>query len=128
MARNTVHDYAVGLYEATKNASPADLSVILKDFVAYLFKERKLRLSTQIIAEFERYAKKQAGIVSITITSAHALDSATVTAIKKAFGETVEAVEKVNPDLIGGVIIQEENVVLDASVHTQLRNLQAHIS
>jgi F-type H+-transporting ATPase subunit delta len=124
MAKISNAQYARALYDVTKDLSAADLSVAIDNFVRLLAREHKLSQANAIIVEFERYAKRQAGIVSIEITSASKLDSTVVDKIKKVFGNKVESVEKVDASLMGGVSIKTEDKILDGSIKTQLQNLK----
>ncbi|MFA4831077.1 MAG: ATP synthase F1 subunit delta [Patescibacteria group bacterium] len=125
--KNTNTQYAVALYEVTKDLIGADLTAAIENFVKVLSRDHKLRQANAIIAEFERYAKKQAGVVSIEITSAGKLDNAVTNKIKKVFGDKVEAEEMVDKSLIGGVRIMTEDRILDGSIKTQLQNMKRQL-
>ncbi len=124
MAQRTNKEYAIALYQVTQQAPASALDAVLKNFVQVLYKDQKLRHAGAIIAEFEAYAKKQAGVVSIAITSARELDTSTIQIIKKIFGEKVEATEHIDENLIGGFVVREENKIFDASLKTQLTKLK----
>jgi F-type H+-transporting ATPase subunit delta len=127
MPKNSLHDYAVALYDATKEASEADIKSAVNAFVELLYKNQSLRQAPRIIEEFEKYAKKKAGIISLNITAAHDPKPETIEAIKKAFGKNVEAIIKIDKSIIGGVVIREENTILDASVKNQLQQLKQEL-
>lgn len=124
MARQTNKDYAIALYQITQNLKGAELNQVLQNFVGILFRAQKLKQAPAIIAEFEKYAKKQAGIVHIAITSANTLDDNTIAAVKATFGKNVEATTAIDTSLIGGVVVQEENKIFDASLKMQLKKLK----
>ena len=119
--------YAKALYNVTQELSGADLSTAITNFVGLLAKNHSLSQASSIISEFESYAKKQEGVMSIEITSAQELDSKTTAMIKKIFGERVESVENVDPSLIGGVSIKTEDKILDGSVRAQLTQLKQQL-
>ncbi len=127
MRGNTPKDYAIALFEATKDAKGADLHDILHQFVTLIFKAGLIKQSDKIISEFIKYGKKQSGVIDIEITSARPLTEKIVTEIKKAFGNKVEATEKVNPGIIGGVRIKTEDKIFDASLQKQLKLLKQSI-
>ena len=77
-----------------------------------------------IISEFEKYSKKQAGIIEIEIQSARKLDEKTLSGIKRVFGDNVEASESIDESLLGGVRVRTEDKILDGSLKTQLKNLR----
>lgn len=124
MRRDTPKNYAIALFEATKDSGSAELREILKQFTALLFKAGQIKQIEKIISEFIKYSKQQAGVIDIEITSARPLTIKLVNEIKKTFGVKVEAVEKIDPALIGGVKIKTENKIFDASLQKQLKLLK----
>ncbi len=128
MAKTSNKQYAEALYEITRNLKGEDLTTALKSFAGILVRDHKLKQGANIIAEYERIAKKAAGIVELEITSARELDSKTIKQIKKVFGEQVEAVSDIDEALIGGVKVKLEDKILDASVTTQLKSLKQQLA
>jgi len=122
--KRTNKQYAQILWEATKDVKGKDLEEVLKNFVLLLVKEQKFKQSDKIISEFIAYAKKQAGIVEIEVTTATDINKNTLNEIRKVFGGKVEANNKVDKDILGGVIVKTEDKILDGSLKTQLRNLK----
>jgi F-type H+-transporting ATPase subunit delta len=116
--------YAEALYEVTKDVKGEKLNEALRHFVLLLVKNYKLKQAERIIVEFEKYAKRQAGVMEIEITSAYKLENSTLNHIKKVFGEEVDAVENIDESLLGGVVIKTEDKILDGSLKTQLLNLK----
>ncbi|MEK7624828.1 MAG: ATP synthase F1 subunit delta [Patescibacteria group bacterium] len=128
MRKDSPRDYAVALYESTKDAKGSELKTILKQFTELIFKAGQVRQIEKIIAEYFKYSKLQEGITDIEITSARPLTAKLVNEIKKAFGNKVEATEGIDADLIGGVKIKTENKILDASLRHQLQLLKQTLS
>lgn len=124
MKKNSTRQYAIALYEATAGAKKEDITAIVSNFASMLAKSRELKKAGRIINEFVDYAKEKEGFVRIDITSANSLDAKTLEAIKKVFGDKVEAVEKIDASLIGGLTIKTKDVILDASIKTQLLKLK----
>ncbi|MFA6427370.1 MAG: ATP synthase F1 subunit delta [Candidatus Magasanikbacteria bacterium] len=120
MKKSSNKQYAQALYEITKNLKGADLKQALEVFVKLLVRDRKLKQSSNIIVEFEKYSKKQEGIIEMEITSARKLENLSIEHIKKAFGGKVEAVMHIDESLIGGVKVKLEDKILDGSLKTQL--------
>jgi len=124
MRKTTTKDYAVALYEVVKGLKGGALDQAVHEFVALLVKQRKLKQAEKITNEFIRYAKKQEGIVGVELTTARKLDKTAFTTIKQAFGENVEAIEKIDESLLGGFIAKTEDKIFDASLKTQLTKLK----
>ncbi|OIO19568.1 MAG: ATP synthase F1 subunit delta [Candidatus Magasanikbacteria bacterium CG_4_10_14_0_8_um_filter_32_14] len=120
--------FAEALYELTIGLVEKDLDTTLEAFVKFLSKNRRLKQGNNIIVEFEKIAKKKQGIIEIEITSARKLDKDIVEKIKESFAKQVEAVEKIDESLIGGVRVKLEDRILDASVRMQLINLKKSLT
>lgn len=120
--------YARALYEATHGLSGRELAAALERFVKLLGRHQMLKKAERITAEFVAYAKKAEGIREMKIESARPLSESIVSRIKSAFGDKVEAEEKVNPGLLGGVVVQVGDTVFDASLRRQLSILKSLLS
>ena len=48
--------------------------------------------------------------------------------IKEATGRQIETTSKVDPDIIGGLVLRVGNKVLDASIHGRLERLRRQIA
>jgi F-type H+-transporting ATPase subunit delta len=116
--------FAVALYTATREVKDSEISIVIKNFVLLLNKKHKLKRAEKITAEFVKYAKKQEGIMDIEITMARELDKKIIEEIKKVFGEHTQSCQKINPDLIGGIVVKTDSVIFDASLKTQINNLK----
>ena len=127
MKKSTTKDYAIALCEATQELKGKDLELVLKNFVELLYKKQKLKKAGQIIKEFVQHAKKKEGIMNIEVTSARKLETKTLNHIKNAFGEEVEAREKVDEWLLGGFIVKTEDKIFDGSLRKQLLRLKQNL-
>jgi F-type H+-transporting ATPase subunit delta len=112
------------LYQVLEKADKDEQTKLLNNFVEFLQKKHCLKQAGQIIDEFEIFAKKQQGIKSVEIWSVSSLDKNMLEKIKNIFGKKVETVEKINPGLLGGLIIKVEDKILDGSIKKQLKTLK----
>ena len=115
---------AQALYQITVDAKGEKLHRAIAEFAKLLARARKISRAENIIAEFEKYSKKQAGIMEITVQSARKLDEKTMNQLKKVFGDEVEASESIDESLLGGVRVRTEDKILDGSLKTQLNQLK----
>ena len=94
-------------------------------------KKREIYLP-EIAAEFVNQYKEYKNILTAVITSTNGLDEATREQIKKLVkGEGTSEVilqEKINQDLIGGLIIRVGDKQLDASIARKLNNLRRNFA
>lgn len=115
---------AQALYQVTVGLKGEKLAKAIAEFAAILARARKISRADNIIKEFEKYSKKQAGIMEIEVQSARKLDEKTMNQLKKVFGDEVEAIESVDENLLGGVRVRTEDKILDGSLKTQLNQLK----
>lgn len=116
--------YAMAFYQACQGLAGKELSGVINEFVKLLIKEHKLKSVDKIVAEFVSYAKKQEGIMDIAISTARELDKKVMAEITKVFGAQTTSQEKIDQDLLGGIIIKTDEVIFDASLQTQLNKLK----
>jgi F-type H+-transporting ATPase subunit delta len=81
----------------------------------------------EVASEFEQLAAREGGQLNVELTTAIELseDEARqiVGQIERVSGRTVEADRKVDPTLIGGLVLQAGSLRVDASVRGRLERL-----
>jgi F-type H+-transporting ATPase subunit delta len=101
---------------------------LFSQFLAVLTDNGRLSLLPEIAALFAQQRAEAEHVVKATITSATALDAVELTklhdALKRRFGQEVEITTAVNPELIGGAVIDAGNVVIDGSLRNKLARLE----
>ena len=101
---------------------------LLRNFVLLLVEKGREGEIEPIAAEFEVLVDRAQGRISVELTTAVELgdDDAgrIVGQIEQAAGRTVEATRKVDPALIGGIVLQAGSLRLDASVRGRLERLR----
>ena len=92
-----------------------------------LVENKRLTLLPEIVAMFEKLKAEQEGELSAHITSAFQLDAGQmaglVARLESKFGRKVSATQSLDEALIGGVVIQVGDEVMDASVRGGLEAL-----
>ena len=100
-------------------------------FLAYLSDKKRFGLLEAIVVDFERQRDALAGRVRATATSATPLgpleSQRLKDALQQATGKDVVLETAVNPDLLGGVVTQIGNIVLDGSVRTSLNKMREQL-
>lgn len=124
MSKLLPRQYAKILFELTKEVSKEKMDIVINEFVDFLRREQVVSKFEYIVAEFERYAKEQDGVEFLEITSSTELSKKQVSDIAKNFGEKHEISTKVEPSIVGGVIVKKGNIILDGSVKTQLEKMK----
>ncbi|NOY95207.1 MAG: ATP synthase F1 subunit delta [Chlorobi bacterium] len=97
-------------------------------FLALVTENKRETHIPGICRNFLALYRKGQGIKSATVTTASKISSATLKKIQavmeKEFNTKIELTEKVNPSLIGGMILRVDDKQLDASVATQLKKIK----
>lgn len=97
-----------------------------------LIEKRRESYLAAIHEEFVRLYDEARGIAVATVRTAVELDSETVGSLTeqlaKAIGKQVRLKVEVQPDLIGGLVLQIGDRRLDASIRRRLQNLRNHIA
>lgn len=85
----------------------------------------------EIAAEFERLIAREERRLTVELTTARELSDAEAEAIvrqiEQAAGRKVEATRSVDPDLVGGIVLQAGSYRVDASVRGRLERLRQEL-
>ena len=102
----------------------AGLNPSLVDTLAVLVERDNFDLLSSVVEEYGRVAEERRGIVAVDITTAVELTAAlrdTISAKLSAdLGKGVVLREKVDPAIIGGIVISTQGHRIDASIASQL--------
>ncbi|MFA5022327.1 MAG: ATP synthase F1 subunit delta [Patescibacteria group bacterium] len=119
--------YAIALYEIAKESDKAQLKSVLENLVKILARKGLLSSADKIISDFKKYYDLQEGICQVTIETITALSAAekeeVTKELKKITGKKIELIDKINPELIGGMILNFNDTLIDGSLKTQLQDL-----
>jgi F-type H+-transporting ATPase subunit delta len=127
----TAKQYAKALMDALETRSPKDQDKILDNFVEVLARNSDLKLYDDISQEFHKLELKAKGITQANVTTAHPLGADAEKKLVKELNEfikgKVEIKKKVDANLIGGVVVQLEDTLIDASVKRSLEDLKNNL-
>jgi F-type H+-transporting ATPase subunit delta len=97
------------------------------NLVRLLAENKRLALAPEIAALFETLKAAQEGELNAHITSAYPLSDAQmagmVAKLEAKFGRRINATQSTDAELIGGVVVQVGDEVMDASVRGGLESL-----
>jgi len=86
----------------------------------------------RIRQRYERLWDDENRTLPVEITSAIELDEATTESLGKAIGERtgrrVVLATRVDPDILGGIVVRVGNSILDASIRNRLEQLRRHVA
>ncbi len=110
--------------------SDADESLL--NFVSLLIENHRMPVIFRIRQEYERLWDEENRVLPVEITSAIALDQATTENLGRKIGERagrkVELAARVDPDILGGIVVRVGNSILDASIRNRLEQLRRHVA
>ena len=101
---------------------------LVRNFLMLLAEKGRAGEIEEIARDFERLVAQDKGILDVELTTAVPLseDEAgdVIAQIEKASGRPVVATRRVDPELIGGIVLQAGSLRLDASVRGGLDRLR----
>lgn len=96
--------------------------------VGLMARKRRLFALADVIRAYRRLLAARRGEVAAEVTSAHALTADQhadlAAALKRALGREVAVETRVDPALIGGLVVQVGSRMIDNSLRTKLQRLQ----
>ena len=100
---------------------------LTQNFLGVLAQNRRLAELPKVIRAFRSIAAAQRGEVTAEVTSAHALTDTQLADLKARLtareGRTVKLSTKVEPDLLGGLVVTIGSKRIDASIRPRLNSL-----
>ena len=110
----------------------ADGDELLRNFLLVLVDKGRAGQLEEIAREFERLVAEHEGVISAELTTAVELSDEEaddlLRRIEDSTGRKVKATRKVDPDLIGGIVLQIGSHRLDASVRGRLERLRRDLA
>jgi F-type H+-transporting ATPase subunit delta len=104
----------------------------LLNFLSLLIENHRMPVIYRIRAQYERMWEQENRMLPVEITSAIELDADTTETLVKRIGEgagrTVALATRVDPEILGGIVVRVGNSILDASIRTRLEQLRRHVA
>jgi F-type H+-transporting ATPase subunit delta len=105
-----------------------DADELLRNFLLLTTEKGRIGEIESIGAEFERLMAREERRLTVELTTAKELSddeaAAIIRQIEEASGRKVEATRRVDPDLIGGIVLRAGTLQVDASVRGRLERLR----
>jgi ATP synthase F1 delta subunit len=116
-----------GLKRAVSGADPE-----LLNFLELLIEKHRMPEIFRIRRQFEESWKRENRLIDVTVTSAVELDPAVVgrigEEIERQTGQKVELASRIDEEIVGGIVLQVGNMVLDASIRNRLEKLRKNVA
>ena len=117
--------------KALENVFGGKISDLTLDFLSVLSKNGRIMFLPAVYSEFKKLYYKQNKIVEVTaVTSmkmSAELKEKLVKKLEKTSGNKVILVEKLDPSILGGIILKYQDTEIDASVASGLEHIKAQI-
>jgi F-type H+-transporting ATPase subunit delta len=116
-----------GLKRAVVDANP-----ILMNFLEALVERHRMPAIFRIRSRYQQHWDDAHKLLPVEVTSALELDGSTVKSIGDRIGEQtgneIELRTKVDPDILGGIVLRVGNFILDASIRNRLDQLRKQVA
>jgi len=116
-----------GLRKAVSDADP-----IVLNFIDLLIEKHRMPAIMRIRQNYNGMWEQENDVLPVTVTSAVELDEETVRHIGDRIGEQtgrkVELSSKVEPDLLGGIVVRVGNSIIDDSIRSRLEQLRKQVA
>jgi F-type H+-transporting ATPase subunit delta len=104
----------------------------LLNFLELLVEKGRMAELFRIRREFDRIWKLENRQIDVTVTSAAELDPAVIAKIgeeiERQTGQRVDLAGQVDEEILGGIVLQVGNMVLDASIRSRLEKLRKSVA
>ena len=115
------------LERAIEGAHPAFMN-----FLESLVERHRMPVVFRIRERFDHMWEEERKLLPVEVTSAVSLDEATVQSIGERIGEQtgrkVQLSSRVDPEILGGLVLRVGNFILDASIVNRLEQLRKQVA
>jgi F-type H+-transporting ATPase subunit delta len=116
-----------GLGQGVEDADP-----IVLNFLELLIEKHRMPAIFRVRRELDRLWQRENKLLPVEVTSAIELDESTVKQIGDRIGEQtgqkIELSSKVEPDILGGIVVRVGNSIIDASIRARLEQLRKQVA
>jgi ATP synthase F1 delta subunit len=110
----------------------SDADPQLVNFLELLIENHRMPVIFRTQRAFERLWERENRLLPVDITSAIELDEATTGSVAQRIGEStgrrVTLTTRVDPAIIGGIVVRVGNSILDASIRNRLEQLRKQVA
>jgi F-type H+-transporting ATPase subunit delta len=105
---------------------------IFLNFLSVLIEAHRMPVIFRIRQHYERLWEEENRLLPVEITSAIELDADTTEKLGQTIGERagrkVMLAARVDPEILGGIVVRVGNSILDASIRTRLEQLRRQVA
>jgi ATP synthase F1 delta subunit len=116
-----------GLDKVVSDADP-----IFLNFLKLLIEKHRMPAVFRVRRTFDELWREENKLLPVEITSAVELDKSTVKQIGDRIGEQtdqkIDLSARVEPDILGGIVVRVGNSIIDASIRARLEQLRKQVA
>ncbi|HTZ63145.1 MAG TPA: ATP synthase F1 subunit delta [Solirubrobacteraceae bacterium] len=105
---------------------------LLLNFLKVLIENHRMPVIFRIRQEYQRLWDEENRTLPVEVTSAIALDPTTTDSLAATIGQRagrkVTLKARVDPDILGGIVVRVGNSILDASIRNRLEQLRRQVA
>ena len=113
-------------------ATLTDADPLLTNFLELLIEKHRMPVIFRMRRRLDSLWEQENRLLPVHVTSAIALEDATVTQIGERIGAQtgrhVELTATVDEDILGGIVLRVGNAILDASIRNRLEQLRKQVA
>jgi ATP synthase F1 delta subunit len=110
----------------------SDADPILENFLKLLIEKHRMPAVFRVRRTYDQMWQEENKLLPVEITSAIELDEQTVKQIGDRIGEQtdqkIELSARVEPDILGGLVVRVGNSIIDASIRSRLEQLRRQVA
>jgi F-type H+-transporting ATPase subunit delta len=113
--------------ELTREAQP-----LVANVLQLLLQRNRFDIIEELRAAYDALAAVEAAVINVEVTSAVELTAANhkkiAARMEEATGRRVELAERVDPAIVGGLVLRVGDVIVDGSVRSRIRQLRRRLA
>ena len=132
MKKITPKQYATALYESFRGKPAAEVEQLFDNFLSFVWRNKDWKNLNKILKSFAKIYQDKEGLADAQIVSAldlsPQLKSHLQNWLDRFTQKKVDLKYQTDKNLLGGIIIKYDDLILDASLKTQLSNLHKQLT
>jgi F-type H+-transporting ATPase subunit delta len=105
---------------------------LVLEFLLVLVDKHRVNYLPEIIDEFDRLVKEEKGIIQAKVVTAIPMtereEEEVITRLTAKTGKKIELIPKVDPSIIGGMIVVMQNEIVDGSIKHYLEMIEEQLA
>jgi F-type H+-transporting ATPase subunit delta len=113
--------------ELTRDAQP-----LVANTLQLLLERGRFAILEELRSEYDALSAAEAAVVNVEVTSAveltPAMNKKIAARVEQATGRRVELAQRVDPAIVGGLVLRVGDVIVDGSVRSRIRQLRRRLA